>query len=154
MNTPPRESNFSDEWLRMPKTSQTYKKLKDSKRSGLPRSCETKNCRQSSFIRRHLFAPAGAQNNWDWDAAPRARPGQREHRTKSGFAALLHRASTSLPKSGPRPPPSPPNGGGESLATEGWRTSGLEVVTAEYTARREGNTVTTTSPRWCQPGEG
>ncbi len=37
---------------------------------------------RGSFIRRHLFA--GAKNNWDWNAAPRAHPGQREHRTKSG----------------------------------------------------------------------
>ncbi len=68
--------------------------------------------RRRSFIRRHLFAPAGAKNNWDWSAAPRAHPGQRGHWTKSGSVTLLRRASTALPKSGPRPPPSPPTGGG------------------------------------------
>ncbi len=38
--------------------------------------------------------PIWGENNWDWSAAPRAHPGQREHRTKSGFAALQRRAGT------------------------------------------------------------
>ncbi len=31
--------------------------------------------RRRSFIRRHLFVPAGANNNWAWSAAPREHPG-------------------------------------------------------------------------------
>jgi hypothetical protein len=52
----------------------------------------------------NLFAPAGAKNYWDWSAAPRAHPGQREHGTTSRSVTHLHRANTSLARREPRPP--------------------------------------------------